>query len=222
MDIIETKTTEEFVKTAAQWITSAIHAAAKDGHSPFVGLSGGSTPAPVYTMLPTDLSIPWDHVTFFLTDERYVPADSADSNQRMVRSTLLTRAASNARFLAPDTSLSLPACIAAYAETLKGLKPDLAILGMGTDGHITSLFPPLPPEAYGPDDVIHTTTDKFAGHDRISLTFPILERSKKRVFLISGNEKKALLAKMQDDSQDVNQLPAVALLDEHTTWIVGP
>ncbi len=207
---------------SAQWIAGVLHLATKDGHGAIVGLSGGSTPEPVYTLLAADNSIPWDRVRVFLSDERFVPADHKDSNQAMIRRTLLTRAGAAATLIAPDTSLPLEQCIASYSETLKGIEPDLVILGMGVDGHITSLFPPVPPEAFGPSDVIHTTTDRFAVHDRISVTFPILERATKRVFLITGKEKSALLEKIEHDSLDPSMLPAQAFVDEATTWVVGP
>ena len=92
---------------------------------------------------------------------------------------------------------------------------------MGPDGHIASLFPPLEPSAFGPAKVIHTTTEKFAVRDRISVTLPFLEFAAKRVFLITGADKRALLSKMQEENQDASLFPATALMDERTTWVVG-
>ncbi len=221
MDIIYAKTSDEFIRTSVQWSTDAIHQATHNGKTALIGLSGGSTPQPIYQLLAQDASIPWDRVQFFLVDERYVPADHKASNQRMIRSTLLTGAAARSEFLAPDTSLPLVQCIDSYAGLLQGLKPDLVILGMGPDAHVASLFPPLEPEAFGPKNVIHTVTEIFDVKDRISVTLPILECSVKRLFLITGKEKKTLLEKMQE-TQDVTMTPAVALFDDRTTWIVGP
>ena len=144
MDIIKADTTEQFVRTAVAWIAATISEAVTDHGSATVGLCGGSTPKPVYTMLATDQHLPWARVKFFLTDERYVPATHADSNQQMVRSTLLTREAKNALLLAPRTERVLDTCVADYAKIVKDLgHPDLVLLGMGEDGHITSLFPPV-------------------------------------------------------------------------------
>ncbi len=223
MDIVRADTTEEFVRMAVAWITATIAEAVADHGSATVGLCGGGTPKPVYAMLATDQHLPWARVKFFLTDERYVPATHTDSNQHMVRSTLLTREAKNAVLLAPRTELVLGHCVADYAKTVKDLgHPDLVILGMGEDGHITSLFPPVPPEAFGPETVLHTQTECFAVKDRISVTFPALLYAKKRLFLITGEKKLTLLKKMQESNEDVSLYPAQYLFDEKTTWIVGP
>jgi 6-phosphogluconolactonase len=223
MNIVRADTTEQFVRTAAQWISSAIIRTVDEKGSAVVGLSGGSTPQPVYTMLAADQHVPWDVVTFFLTDERYVPSGHADSNQAMIRRTLLTRHAANATLLAPDTSLPLSACIAGYDAAVKDLgHPDLVILGMGDDAHIASLFPPVPPEAFGPAHVIHTRTDRFAVQDRISLTFPALLSAHSRLFLIGGKKKSDLLRTIEQAAEDVSLYPAQYLNDERTTWIVGP
>lgn len=223
MDISTFDTTEEFVRASVSWIAGTLATELATKKSVHVGLCGGSTPKPVYTMLATDQRVPWENVTFFLLDERYVPADHADSNTRMIKETLLTREAASAACIAPDTSLPLDACIADYEKKLQVCHtPDLVIIGMGDDGHITSLFPPVPPEAFGPAKVIHTQTDRFAVKDRISTTFPILLQSTKRLFLITGEKKKALLQKMQREAEDVSLYPAQYLFDERSTWMVGP
>ena len=139
----------------------------------------------------------------------------------MIKETLLTHAAANAVVILPDASLPLAECIADYAAKISKLTPDLLILGMGDDGHIASLFPPVGPEAYGPENVIHTTTDTFAVRDRISVTFPVLLRAPKRLFLVTGEKKAALLKVMQKDNEDVSIYPAQYLFDERTTWMLG-
>jgi 6-phosphogluconolactonase len=223
MNIVETSTMPEFVATAVQWISSTILTLQKDLKKEVViGLSGGSTPGPVYAKLAAEKRIAWDRVRFFLVDERYVPANAPESNQAMIRTTLLTGAAAKARITFPDTSLPLPECIDAYDKALAEITPDIVVLGMGEDAHIASLFPPVGPEAYGPKRVIHTTTDVHAVHDRISVTFPVLLDASHRLFLISGEKKKALLKKMQETNEDVSLYPAQYLFDERTTWIVGP
>lgn len=223
MNIVQFQTTEEFVRSAVSWISGAIGELVATQETVRIGLSGGSTPKPVYTMLATEQSIPWEKIRFFLLDERYVPADHKDSNQRMIKETLITRQAASASFIAPDTTLPIDESITDYAQKLKAYsKPDIVILGMGDDGHIASLFPPLPPEAFGLAKVIKTHTDHFAVRDRISVTLPMVLASSRRLFLISGEKKLALLKKMQADSEDVSLYPAQYLFDDRSTWFVGP
>ena len=222
IDIIRCQTTQDFLQTAVKHLTDAIVAAQYDGKTATIGLSGGSTPKPIYEKLSSEKKIDWKRVQFFLLDERYVLADHADSNTKMIRDTLLKNSAVDASFLFPDTNLPLEDCVSDYNQKISVLHPDLLILGMGPDGHIASLFPPVSSEAFGPASVIHTETDLFAVHDRISVTFPVLEAATKRVFLITGAEKYSLLQKMQDGNQDASLFPASALMDERTTWVVGP
>lgn len=222
MDITHFKTTEDFVRQSAKWIGSALRIQIEAHGSATIGLSGGSTPRPVYALLATDQSVAWDTVTACLLDERYVPDTSPDSNRHMLEETLFTRAAEHVKKIMPNTALPLDECIADYEKAIAALSLDIAIFGMGEDGHIASLFPPLEPEAFGPAAVIRTVTDHFAVRDRISMTLPVLQRAKQRLFLISGDKKKALLEKIQHESADASLYPAQYLLDEHTTWFVGP
>ena len=220
MDSIQAHSSEEFVRTATTFISDILREATAHGQKATVGLAGGSTPAPVYMMLSADTSIPWERITFFLTDERYIPTDHLDSNTRMIQQKI-TQVGNLSTFLTPDVTLPLEKCIQDYDLKLQNIEPDLVILGMGPDGHIASLFPPLPLDAHGPATVIHTTTTHFAVRDRISVTLPLLHRAKKRVLLITGNEKRALFQKIQEQSLETQTLPAAALPRQDTTWILG-
>ncbi len=223
MHIITRTTTEEFVDTAVQWLTGSILEMQEDTEKQVViGLCGGTTPKPIYAKLSTEKDINWQRTLCFLLDERFVPPSSPDSNQRLVRETLLTHEGVKAHSLFPNTDLPLAECLADYEKQIADIKADILIIGMGDDGHITSLFPPLEPEAFGPGHVVHTTTDTFAVHDRISVTLPVLLRASRRLFLITGDKKKKLLETMQHVSEDVSLYPAQYLFDDRTTWLVGP
>ncbi len=219
MIILHSNSGDEFLATAVREIVETIQDRQTDGGIVTIGLCGGTTPKPIYEALGQSTNIDWDRVTLFLADERYVPSNAPDSNQGMIRETLLQGQAANANIVFPDTSLPIEACIAQYDQAIAAIKPDLVILGMGEDGHITSLFPPLPEEAFGPANVIHTTTDRFAVHDRISLTFPVLKKASKRVFLITGEKKCSLLETMQKTKGEIGNYPAKALFDDRTTWV---
>ena len=212
---------DDFEAQAAHFIVSAIHRATQNHGHCTLGLSGGSTPMPVYRLIREEKKVDWAKLMIFLVDERFVTPDDPRSNQRMIRQTLLAdHPLSEEQIFLPDTSLPLYDCVAAYNRAVRELRPSLVVLGMGDDGHIASLFPPLPPSAHGPSAVIHTTTGRFDVHDRISVTLPVLQSAEKRLFLLSGEAKYALLQTMVSAPKDIDRFPAHALLDENTTWIV--
>lgn len=195
-------------------------------HSCTIGLSGGSTPRAVYEALGK-AKLPWKNIRFFLVDERYVPADDPDSTQRMVRETLLTHGQiPEENLVFPLTSLPLRSCIAEYKKAFLNLcknhPSDICILGLGPDGHITSLFPPLSDAAFDPrKTVIHTTTDTFAVHDRISLTLPALAQAKKFIFLLKGAKKRETWKAMLESKEDERRWPAKYILERGDVTVIS-
>jgi 6-phosphogluconolactonase len=114
----------------------------EDG-SAVLAVSGGRTPRIVFERL-REFELPWDKVIITLTDERWVANDHADSNERLVRRHLLNGPAKSARFIPFYDGESSPvAGLTACESRLLDLhKPiDAIYLGMGSDGHIASLFP---------------------------------------------------------------------------------
>jgi len=217
MKIVQTQSPQDFLAHALSFVQEVI---SETNDVCTIGLSGGSTPVPLYKALfSLKDKMPWDRLHFLLFDERFVPPSHADSNTFLIKSTLLPEGQSP--LLAPNTTLSIDKCVEEYDTALTSITPDLVLLGMGEDGHIASLFPPLSPLAFGPSDVIHTTTDQFVIPDRISVTLPFLERAKKRLFLISGEKKVKLLRSQEHENQDPSMFPAHALFDERTTWLIG-
>jgi 6-phosphogluconolactonase len=221
MDVLRFTVGSDAVRIAVGRIEQAIIASQRRGKVT-IGLSGGSTPGPVYSALAQSRQIDWKNVTVFLVDERFVPPGHPDSNQRLIRETLLSGPAAVAAAVFPDTSLTIEACVMAYEAALKPVRPDILILGMGEDGHIASLFPPLSPGMIGPKRVILTTTDRFAVQDRITVTLDVLQAAKEKFFLINGTAKWELLKAMQKTPTQVTHYPAQALFGKKTTWIVGP
>ena len=114
-----------------------------------MALAGGTTPRKLYRSLAIDeLSIDWTRVEIYFGDERLVPLDSPDSNYAMARETLIDRVPiPKANVYAVPTDLPPEEAARAYEETLrKNLdrtepRLDLALLGMGPDGHTASIFP---------------------------------------------------------------------------------
>ncbi len=224
VNIVEASTDTDFVQKSVSFLTKAVtDAIAARGYC-ILGLSGGSTPKPVYEALGKE-KIDWSKVWIFLIDDRYIRADDPNSNQFLLRSTLLKNAAiPESQIIFPDTSLPLPQCISLYDQHLKSLfqkgSPDIVTLGMGDDGHIASLFPPLTAEASGPSFVIHTTTDKFSVKDRISVTFPALAKALQSVFLLKGDTKKHVWEEMMGSKDDERRWPGKLIVAKTPTTVI--
>ncbi|MDO8649664.1 MAG: 6-phosphogluconolactonase [Candidatus Peregrinibacteria bacterium] len=226
--LIETTTDSDFVRTSVDRMKSIITEAIEERGICILGLSGGSTPRPIYEALGKEPGIDWSKVWIFLTDDRYIRADDPKSNQFLLRSTLLKHATvPESQIIVPDTSLPIDECIAQYdtwiGDLLKKGTPDLITYGMGDDGHIASLFPPLA-EPHLKACVIHTTTpstgsgqaDRFDVHDRISVTLPVLKTANHGLFFLKGEVKKRVWEEMMASEEDETRWPAKGVLPRST------
>ncbi len=193
-------------------LTSLRSRAAKkayDGKVFRLGLSGGSTPKPFYTLLAQASDFDWSLIEIFLVDERYVPLGDEHSNCSLLRETLIDNITLR-KFVHFDTSLPIQESLDDYDQHLEHREGffDLVLLGLGSDGHTASLFP---------DDEILHEEKKWVGHsekgepitDRLTLTYPALSNAKECWFLITGEEKMKVAKKaLQPDSK----LPASPIL----------
>lgn len=166
-----------------------------------VALSGGSTPRRLYQLLtqpPYRQALDWSRVHLFLADERFVPPADAESTARLVRETLLAGLpiAAEQFHAMPTEGESPETCATAYAEELaRFFRPDpivldLALLGMGPDGHTASLFPGRP-EPAGAVSVVRDSPKPPP--TRLTLTAATLNRSRAVWFLVTGTDKAATL-----------------------------
>lgn len=165
-------------------------------------LSGGSTPRRFHELLAEQPGIPWPDVHVFWGDERIVPHDDAQSNFRMARETLLDRVPLLETHVHPmPVTGTLEQAAAAYEAEIHrffgGADPafDLVLLGLGDDGHTASLFPGT--EALSEDArwvVPGEAPPEAAVHQRLTLTYPILNHAHQVFFLVSGKSKRLPLA----------------------------
>lgn len=185
-----------------------------------VALSGGSTPKRAYA-LAAERRADWSGVTLWLGDERHVPATDPDANARMVREDLLARVpgATAPNFEPVDVSCDLEGAARDYETRLRAALGedgalDLALMGLGPDGHTASLFPGRP-EAGERERWVAAVPE--AGMDprvpRVSLTLPVFDAAREVVFLIAGEGKAEAVRAVFAEPRDTS-LPAALVQPE--------
>jgi len=188
---IECQTPAIQVAVLTRVISEALSSAIlKDGHA-VLAVSGGRSPVPLFHAL-READLDWSKVQITLVDERFVPPDHADSNERLVREHLLVGPASAAQFRGLVSNLhDLAASVAAANAAYQPLT--LAVLGMGEDGHTASLFPNAPELAAGLDpnnrNAYLAVTPPAAPHARISLSLSALLGARQVLLAIAGEAK---------------------------------
>lgn len=187
-----------------------------------LAVSGGSTPKAFFKAL-SGRDLDWSKVTITLVDERFVPADNARSNHLLVADNLLQGKAKEAGFLplyrAAGSAEEAARIVSADVESL-GHPFDVAILGMGTDGHTASFFPggSRLAEAISdetPRGVITMEADG-AGEPRLTFTFASLQDARLLVLHIEGQGKKDVLAAAEGDGPETD-MPIRAILRRAAT-----
>ena len=157
-----------------------------------IALAGGRTPRRAYELLGQRPGIDWARVDLWFGDERCVPPDDPESNYRLVAESLLSHAA-GARVHPVDGRADPDAAAAAYAAEIRGVRLDLALLGLGEDGHTASLFPGSPALDVRDREAVAVTAPKPPPR-RITLTFPVLEAAAARLVLAVGEGKAEAVA----------------------------
>ncbi len=183
-----------------------------------IALSGGRSPRPVLEALSA-APLDWGKVVVTLVDERWVAPDHADSNERLLRETLLQGAAAAARFVpmkngAANAYAGQPECEAAFAALPWPL--DIVLLGMGEDGHTASLFPGAAElvEGLSTDALTLAVTPPAAPHQRMSMSAKAILSSRHIFLQIGGEAKKAVYDRAMAGGP-VEELPIrVALLQD--------
>ena len=195
---------ENLARDVAEELFRAIEAKGKAT----LAVSGGSTPKLFFEKL-SETDLPWHRVTVTLVDERQVPESSERSNARLVRATLLQNKAAAAQF------------VPLYGNPQAGdvLPFDVAILGMGSDGHTASFFPGGDHLAEAldsdtPKRLIEMTAPG-AGEPRLTFTLPVLEASGRLKLHIEGADKKSVLDKALADGPE-EDMPVRAVLRSAT------
>jgi 6-phosphogluconolactonase len=174
---------------------------AANGHF-VMAVSGGHTPWLMLRALAGE-NVPWEGMHVVQVDERVAPAGHPDRNLTHLRESLLEHAPLHPEqiYAMPVESSDLLAAAAGYAQTLQevaGSPPrlDLAHLGLGPDGHTASLVPGDPVLDVTDADV--ALTGVYQERRRMTLTYPMLNRSRRILWLVTGGEKVAMLRRLQN------------------------
>ncbi len=187
-----------------------------------LAISGGATPKAAFELLanqkqPWRNRMPWERLDLYWVDERCVPPGDPESNYRMTREALLDHVPLKSEQIHRiEGELDPEAAAARYESELRssfGLdgagspRFDLVALGLGSDGHTASLFPH--------SQAIHEISRLVAanripqtGASRITLTWPVINHARSVFFIVSGQEKAAILKEVLTGPHDPERLPS--------------
>jgi 6-phosphogluconolactonase len=204
---------EEAAARAAEVLAAAIDGARTVRGEAHVALAGGSTPRRAYELLGPLLP-DWADVHLWFGDERCVGPEHPESNARLVRESLVAPGAVVHRIRG---ELGAEAAAAAYAEELGDTTLDVALQGLGEDGHTASLFPGNPAlRADGVAVAVHDAPKPPP--DRVSLTLGVINAARRIVLLAGGAGKAAPLARVLAGPDE--RVPA-SLLDRDKLEVVA-
>lgn len=225
------ETPDEAVELAVEAWRSALQGGTPD-EPRRVLLPGGSTPKSLYQALSEPGRLPashWRTIECFLGDERCVPPDHPDSNYGMIRSTLLEPLGPNAprvhRIQGEDPD---PEHAAREYETILRTRfqtpmrtmPsfDLALQGLGPDGHTASLFPGAAPEI---KRLVVVATHPTDGSKRITVTYRVLRESKVLLFFVLGAAKAAAVkSSLRRNASDPTPAALALPAEGRTIWVL--
>src|SRR5262245_33012828 len=194
-------------RKAAAVIAADMRAAVTARGRYIMAISGSHTPWLMLRAL-ADEPLPWQQVHVAQVDERVAPEADPDRNLARLRASLLARVPlpPGQVHAMPVEATDLDRAAAQYAATLRdvaGSPPllDLAHLGLGPDGHTASLVPGDP--ALDVTDADVTVAGPYQGRRRMTLTFPIINRSRRVLWLVTGREKAAALVRLRDGDRSI-------------------
>jgi 6-phosphogluconolactonase len=172
-----------------------------------LAISGGHTPWLMLRALAEE-KIPWPAVHIIQVDERVAPAGHPDRNLTHLRETLLEHAPLRPEQIhaMPVESPDLQAAAVSYARKLVEIVGSPAVLdvvhlGLGPDGHTASLVPGDPVLDITNKDV--AITGLYQGRQRMTLTYPMINRSRQILWMVTGKEKAQMLKRLMDGDQTI-------------------
>jgi len=219
---------EALAEAVADRFLARVEAAQAEGRTPHVALTGGTVAHRVHRAIAASASgraINWTQVAFWFGDERFVERTSPDRNAVQARQDFLDAVGATQvhEIPASDEATSASEAAETYAATMRregAAEFDLVMLGMGPDGHVASLFPGYPQLTV--DDTIAVAVENAPKPppERVSLTFPALNRARAVWFLVTGSEKAEATQRAWAFDGSVVETPARGISGPSVTWFV--
>lgn len=207
MDIEVLGSADSVAQSAAAIIAGQARVAVASRGRFVMAVSGGRTPWLMLRAL-ANTDMPWSGVHVVQVDERVAPAGDPDRNLTHLQESLLVsvRLAPEQIHDMPVEATDLEAAAAEYAASLQriaGSPPvlDLVHLGLGPDGHTASLVPGDPVLNIVDADV--AVTGVYQGRRRMTLTYPIINRSRRVLWVVTGGDKAPMLARVVDGDESI-------------------
>jgi 6-phosphogluconolactonase len=187
---------------AARFIAAEANAVVAKRGGFVMAVSGGRTPWLMLWALARE-TVPWNAVHVVQVDERVAPAGHADRNLTHIQESLLDHVPlpANHMHAMPVNAADLDNAAKSYAATLEAIAEspavlDLVHLGLGPDGHTASLVPGDPVLDATDRDV--AVSGLYQGRRRMTLTYPLLSRARRIVWVVTGEEKAPMLVRVRD------------------------
>jgi 6-phosphogluconolactonase len=210
----------EAARAAAERIGASAVQAVRERRQFLLALSGGSTPWLMMNCLAR-LELPWERFHVFQVDERVAPDGDPERNLTHIQAQLTNRVAipPSQVYAMPVLCENLDAAAKSYMEVLRTVAGtpatlDLVHLGLGTDGHTASLLPgdPVLDSLDRDVDIARTGYQRM----RMTLTYPVINRARNILWLITGTEKASMLHRLT--SKD-SSIPAGRVSHDRATII---
>lgn len=215
MQLQQFSSSDDLNQDFAQRLVGILQRAISERGAAYLVVSGGRTPQALFKAL-SHVELAWDKVTVLLADDRWLDDEQSDSNERLVKATLLQNKAAAAKFISlySNTASAFDGA-ATVLERITALPTfDAVILGMGEDGHTASLFPcsaqitaGLAPDA----PAVLAVEPQTAPYQRMSLSLPRLLDSRNIFLHLVGSNKLPVLNKAMAE-QDALAMPIRAFL----------
>lgn len=213
------------IERSRDLVLSKIQQAIHDRDRCTIAIAGGGTPKPLYEAIASQ-QLPWEKIHVFWGDERYVPPEHPDSNQRMAREAWLDKVPIPAANVHPMPTSGNDPSADAHLHELELEKffqmpedefPafDVILLGIGDDAHTASLFPHT--DALQVKDRLVTVGNKD-GQPRLTFTVPLINHAHCVIFLVAGASKKNAIAHIFAASASENTYPSRLIQPSGELW----